>query len=195
MFRWKFLSLKSALSCILLSSIGISFFGCGQYDYSSPQPGVLEVRLKTISNNIPFDPLNNYVIKVSRIEAVREDLAHAVIYEDLKAIQRTTNVYNTLDVRARDSILVMGQTYIPPGRYIGIILQVEPASAVIRDGYRIIPVDLPDNSGYFFIYPARFEVREQASTLIKVAINLDSTLVQRANSYRFRPYTYISAIE
>jgi hypothetical protein len=155
----------------------------------------LEVRLKTVSNNIPFDPLNNFVITVSRIEAVREDGAHAPIYEDLKAIKRTSNVYNTLDYRARDSALVMGQTYIPPGRYLGILVDIEPAASVVRDGYRIIRVERPDPPAQTLAFPGRFEVREETATLIKLAINLDSTLVQRANSYRFRPYYYISGIE
>jgi hypothetical protein len=192
-FHWKFLSLKSALLCVLLSSLIYS--GCSQYDYSSPLPGVLEVRLKTISNNIPFDPLNNFVITVSRIEAIREDGARALIFEDLNAIKRSSNVYNTLDLRARDSSLVLGATYIPPGRYIGIDVDVEPAASVVRDGYRIIHVERPDPPGQTLEFRSPYEVREQSSTLIKLAINLDSTLVQRANSYRFRPYYYISAIE
>lgn len=185
--------MRSVPLYVLLAAL--VFSSCSQYEYSSPLPGIIEVRLKTISNNIPFDPLNNYVIKVSRVEAIREDGARAVIYEDLKAIKRTTNVYNTLDDRARDSILVMGQTYVPPGRYIGILLEIEPAAAVIRDGYRIIDVELPTPPGLVLAFPSVFEVREQRSTLIKLAINLDSTLVQRANSYRFSPYYYISAIE
>ena len=132
-YRWKFRSLQSALLLILLLSVVYS--GCTQYDYSSPLPGIIEVRLKTISHNIPFDPLNNFVIKVSRVEAIRDDGARTIIYEDLKAIQRTTNVYNTLDFRARDSALVMGESYAPPGHYVAIQLQIEAADAVIRDGY------------------------------------------------------------
>jgi hypothetical protein len=89
----------------------------------------------------------------------------------------------------------MGQTYVPPGHYIGIDLEVEPAAAVVRDGYRIIRVELPSPPGQTLQFRKPYEVREDASTLIKLAINLDSTLVQRANSYRFRPYYYISAIE
>ncbi len=192
-FHWKFLSLKSALLCAALSSL--IYAGCTQYDYSSPLPGVIEVRLKTISNNIPFDPLNNYVIKVSQINAVRSDGAQIVIFEDLKAIQRTTNVYNTLDVRARDSALIIGQTYVPPGEYIGILVAVEPAASVIRDGYRIIPVELPSPPGQVLGFPSHYDVREDQVTRIKLAINLDSTLVQRANSYQFRPYYYVSGIE
>jgi hypothetical protein len=191
--QWKFLSLKSSLVGLLLFSVLL--VACEQYEYSSPLPGVLELRLKTISNNIAFDPLNNYVIKVSRVEAVRSDGAKAVIFEDLKATDRTTSVYNTLDDRARDSALVMGQTFIPPGSYIGINVTIEPARSVIRDGYRIIDVDLPDDPQSTLIFRSPYEIRESATTLIKLAINLDSTLIQRANSYQFRPYYYISDIE
>ncbi len=191
--RWKCLPLEITLQCLLLAVLVLTS-GC-QYDYQTPLPGIIEVRLKTVSKNIPFAPNNNFVLKVSRIVAVREDQSQLLVYEDLKSIQRTTSVYNTLDDRARDSALVIGMSYAPPGRYVGIIMSVVPADAVIRDGYRIITVEkLPDfDSELKFHQP--FEVFESRSTAIKLAINLDSTLVQRANSYLFVPYYYISAIE
>ena len=42
--------------------------------------------------------------------------------EGLQAIDREDTKLNTLDVRARDSALIIGQTYIPPGSYKGIDL-------------------------------------------------------------------------
>ncbi len=188
-FKLNFVYLPGLVLCLAL----VSFFNIScQYDYSSPLPGILEVRLKSISNNITFDPLNNYVIKVSNVEAIRNDGVRTVIFEDLRATQRTTNVYNTLDVRARDGNLVMGQTYVSPGSYSGLTISIEGADAVIRDGYRIIPVEYPEGNAGTLISASPYEVRESATTLITVVVNLDSTLLQRANTYRFRPFFYIS---
>ena len=196
-FLRKFFSLLSVIFfSALFSLINLS---CSQYDYSSPLPGIVEVRLKTISKNIPFDPLNNFVINVSRVVAVREDGAKADIYEDLKAIQRNKdgNNYNTLDFRARDSALIIGQTYLPPGKYVGINMVIKASTSVVQDGYRIIFVEIPDEfqTGITLNFRSNYEIRELVTTKIKLAIDLDSTLVKRANSYRLSPYYYISAIE
>jgi hypothetical protein len=192
--RWKRLPLKIVVHSLLLLAVLVFLNSC-QYDYNTPDPGIVQVRLKTISNNIAFDPLNNFVLKVSRIVAIREDASQLLVYEDLKSIKRTTSVYNTLDERARDSVLVIGMAYAPPGRYLGIDLEVTPADAVIRDGYRIISVQKSPDFDSKLRFREPFEIRESQTTAIKLAINLDSTLVQRANNYRFRPYYYISAIE
>ena len=51
-------------SIVLLAAFSLS---CSQYDYSSPLPGTIELRLKTISHNIDFAPLNNFTLKVTQI--------------------------------------------------------------------------------------------------------------------------------
>jgi len=191
-FGWKSIS---SLSVALLFTLLALFNVSCQYDYSSPLPGIIEVRLKTVSTNIPFDPLNNFVIKVKQVDAYREDLTGVVIFEDLEATQRTTSVYNTLDFRARDSNLVMGLTYVPPGRYVGLAMSIEPSEAVIRDGYRIIPVEIPINFESILVFPQVFEVKESRTTYIKVTVDLDLTLERRANTYRYIPHYYISSIE
>src|SRR5437899_9182293 len=50
-------------ACNLLVILGILFVGGCQYDYTSPLPGTIDVKLRVISNNIAFDPLNNFVLK------------------------------------------------------------------------------------------------------------------------------------
>ena len=76
-----------------------------------------------------------------------------------------------------------------------IQMQIEAADAVIRDGYRIINVEKPDDAESVLSFIRPYDVFESRPTVIKLAIDLDSTLIQRANSYRFRPYYYVSAIE
>mgnify|MGYP001571873207 CR=1 FL=1 len=168
--------------------------GC-QTEYASPLPGIVEVRLKTVSNNINFDPLNNFILTVSLVEAVRNDDARAVIYGDLEAIDRQDTKLNTLDVRARDSALIIGQTYVPPGSYKGIDLLLEPARQAILDGYRIITVDRQGDFDPRLRFRSEFSIKELTTTQIVLEVNLDSTLLRRANTYEFRPFYSISSIK
>lgn len=167
--------------------------GC-QTEFASPLPGVIEVRLKTISTNINFDPLNNFLLTVSSVEAVRSDDARVVIYGDLEAIERKPTKLNTLDFRARDSSLIIGQTYVPPGNYKGIDLLLEPARQAILDGYRVITVERDEDFDPRLRFRREFSVQELTTTRITLEVNLDSTLLRRANTYRFRPFYSISSI-
>ena len=163
--------------------------GCSQYDYNSPQPGTLEIRLHTQSTNIPFDTLNNYILKVDQIEAVRDDGARASIYSDVKAIGRTSSNYNTLDFRAEDSSLVMGAAYLPPGNYVGVNFLVLAGTQVILDGYRIIQVIIPSGlaRGQLIKFRRNFHIDELTTTRMVVTIDLDSTLFQGADRYYYLP--------
>jgi hypothetical protein len=168
--------------------------GC-QYQYSSPLPGLLSIRLRTISHNIAFDPLNHFVLKVSYVEAVRNDFARAQIYEDKKAIGRTTTSYNTLDFRAQDSTLVMGEGYLPPGDFLGVDLLITPGENVLLDGYRNIPVDTLPTFDPLLQFRKHFAIKEQVTTNMVITIDLDSSLVQLSNTFLFEPYYYISSVK
>lgn len=180
------------LGSLLLAS-SLANLGC-QTEYASPLPGIVEVRMKTISQNIKFDPLNNFILTVSSVEAVRDDDARAVVYGDLQAIDREDTKLNTLDLRARDSALIIGQTYLPPGSYKGIDLLLEPARQAILDGYRVITVERDPGFDPRLRFRSPFSVKELTTTRIVLEVNLDSTLLRRANTYQFRPFYSISSI-
>lgn len=191
-FRTKLLN-----SSFTIFSLVVIFLmsGCN-YEYSSPLPGTIDVRLRVISNNIPFDPSNNFVLRLTSVEAVRSgDLARAPIYEDTKAIGRTANIYNTLDQRARDSSLVMGEQFLPPADYVGINLLIEPGDQVILDGYRNIPVFKSPEFNALLAFRSDYQIQEQKVTSIVVTIDLDQSLVKLSNSYLFNPVYYISSIK
>ncbi len=179
------------LALPLLSSV--INLGC-QTEYASPLPGIVEVRLKTVSTNIAFDPLNNFILTVPTVVAIRDDFAQAVIYPDLQAIDREDTKLNTLDVRARDSSLMVGQTYLPPGSYLGIGLLIEPARQAILDGYRVITVERTQDFDPRLLFVKPFQIKELTTTRIILELNLDSTLLRRANTYLFRPFYGISSI-
>ena len=131
--------------------------GC-QYEYASPLPGIIEIRLKTISDTtqIDFSPLNSFTLTISQLQAVRSNLSAVLMYSDIKAFDRKPNIVNTLDPRARDSTLVIGQTYGPPDTYIGVAMLVEPAEEVILRGYQVIPVIKPDGFNALLAFPSSY---------------------------------------
>jgi len=189
---------------ILLSVVTflLSIMSC-QYDYNSPSPGVIEVRLRTVSSarNIAFSPQNNFVITVSTVEAIRSDNAGVPIYEDLNAFnpsnladRKAPTVVNVLDTLSRDSLKVLGAGYAPPAHYVGIDLVVEPGSVVVLDGYRQINVETSTDFSSLLHFDKPFDVNEGRTTRITLTINLDSTLTKGAEVYYFTPYYYISSV-
>lgn len=171
-----------------------------QYDYNSPGPGIIEVRLRTVSKKIQFSPLNNFVLSVTTVEAVRNDQKLVPIFGDVKAFSRTSNDINTLDALSRDSLKVMGEAYAPPGHYVGMNLLLTPGPNVTLDGYRLIPLctsadcGSPFTANSLFQFPKHYDVLEGRTTRITLAIDLDSTLVEGAESYYFNPHYYISSV-
>ena len=170
---------------------------CQQYDYSSPLPGLLSIRLHTIADTtqLAFSPLNNFVLKVTSVNAERSDLAQAPILGDVKAIGRTTSIYNTLDAHAEDSSLVIGEGYLPPGDYLGVLMLIEPGDVIVLDGYRNINVEKPDNFNSTLSFLKPFHINEQQTTRIVLTIDLNCSLVKGAEVYHFNPCYYISSIQ
>ncbi len=186
-----FLKVSTIITFILFVLIDVN---C-QFDYHSPNPGIIQIKLKTISNNIEFTELNNFVIKITGIEAVITKDKRVAIFNDLKAIESKTLLVNTLDFRARDSSLIIGETYVPPGDYMGVNMLIEPSSEVILDGYRIIKVNKPDNFNSLLTFKENYHVDESRTTTITLTIDLDKTLIKGAFAYTFDPVYYISSIK
>jgi hypothetical protein len=182
-----------ALAALIPIVLAVANFGC-QTEYASPLPGIVEVRLKTVSNNIAFDPLNNFILTVTSVQTVRDDAARAEVYADLEAIDREDTKLNTLDERARDSTLIIGQTYMPPGSYQGIDILMEPSRTAILDGYRVITVEREPDFDPRLRFRSPFTISEWTTTTIVLEVDLDSTLLKKANTYMFHPLYRISSI-
>ncbi len=171
-----------------------------QYEYESPQPGIVEINLGTHSTGIPFfwvnfqgdTGTNSFEITIASLKALRSDGAQAVIFSDIKAIEAKAMVVNTLDKRAYNSNLVIGQTYIPPGDYSGILMLIEPKREVILNGYQNITVERPDNFNPLLRFEKNFRVVEGQMTKILLTIDLDKSLVRGAFGYTFNPSYSIS---
>ncbi len=116
---------------VVLSALALS---CKQYEYASPLPGIVEIRLQVQnspppaghSNLIPPSPLNFFQMVLKDLKLVQSGLVKQTIFADLNAIKRIDggDVYNTLDTMAMaDGAhlgLILGQAYVAPETYAGL---------------------------------------------------------------------------
>ena len=193
MKKFHFVQARVAWSVVFVLVL-LSGLSCSNYDYSSPTPGVIEVHLRTISNNIPYLAVNNFILNLNQLEAIRSDGARVEVFSDLRANQRVFSAaYNLLDPRARDSSLVLGQVYAPPSDYSSLYIDISPSDSILLNGYQGVGVELPAGS-ITGTLPTPFSLSESTGKKIVVVINLDSALVKGAQNFNFRPYIYISSI-
>ncbi len=187
--QWRF------LFCCLAFCAAALWFGCGQYPYDSPLPGTLQVRIKTVSQNIPYSQLNQFPLQLTSVRAVRSDAAKVEVYDDLRAIRRDPSLIDAFSADAFDSSLVIGAVDAPPGSYVGLDLILQPAGIVVLDGYRDIPVQIPLTESSFIPLRMPVPIEQMKSTVVVVTFNVDSSLTKGAETFKYRPYYYISSIQ
>ena len=184
------------LYAVLFPVVILTFNSCQQYEYVSMLPGTVTIRLRSYYTQ--FDTSfsdNNFTIKVTGISAIRSDGILANIYEDVKSIGPTPDIYNLLGRDAYDSTIVIGQYPLPPADYIGLILLIEPGPQVILDGYRNIPVDKQPVPLYTATVPVMqpFRVVEARETRLILTADLDVTLTKQAYTFLYVPSYFISS--
>ena len=203
---------------VMLSSLALS---CKQYEYASPLPGVLEVRLKVVNSPdslggnrevIPFSPLSRFRFVLKELNAVQPGNVKLAIYEDLYARQRIDggDYINTLDPLANTADIILGQAYAPPQTFTGLDMTVtfpDPAVIVVRDprfGATFLPVVAPPPPApavqtFYQAPPApqtiNITVNEGRTTVVTVVFNLDSVLQRRSESFEFHPSFSISSVK
>jgi hypothetical protein len=189
---------KNWIFAILFSLPALFLFGsCGQYDYSSPSPGTIELRLRSYYNN--FDTsfaLNNFTLKVTTIEAIRSDGVLANVFQDVKSIGPSADIYNAFGKDAYDSAIVLGRYPMPPADYNGLRLSIEPGPNVILDGYRTISVQtLPAELYTATVELGRhFTIQEAKTTTIVLTVDLDATLQKLAYTFQYVPRYTVSSV-
>lgn len=193
---------------LLVFLLFVLFASCGQYDYSTPLPGVLEVRLGVVNNRqslIPFGSLNQFGLILRSLEARQPGEIKLPIFADLHAIRRNPDgdYFNCLDTLGRDSGLVLGQAYAPPSTYFALEFTISPDPILFAYyGFYgsvievVTPIGqqalqrLPRTGGQLSI-----PVQEGRFTRVTVTLDLDSSLVRRTETFEFRPYFYVSSVQ
>ena len=205
-------SVAGVAALILLALGGLS---CTQYDYTSPLPGILEVRFavkNTRPELLPFGTLdtltgtqNFFIQTLAQLRALQPNDLKLDMYASLVAIRRNPDgdAFNCLDIAARDSNLVLGIAYAPPATYDRIQLLITPQPAVvisygfyqtfqpvIREGIPQDLVELPLAGQPRVSIP----VQEGRTTRVVVTYDMDEGLEQRSEWYRYHQTFSITSI-
>lgn len=190
-----------SISATILLLFALPIAGCKDYPYSSPVPGTLEVRLKTVSTNIPYGVRNSLLMQLTAVRAVRSDFAKQEVFEDLRAIRRYTESYNAFSRAAFDSTLEIGQTNSPPGSFIGLDITTQPlaqlgeSGIVVLDGYRRIPITFAADAQSFIQLRVPISIQESKKTIVVVSFDVDSSLTRGAETFHYSPKFYISSLQ
>jgi hypothetical protein len=181
------------ITAILLAAVAIT--GCKDYPYTSPTPGTLEVRMKTISANIPYGSQNFLPMQLTDLRAVRNDYAKQEVFEDRLAIRRYTETYEAFSLEAFDSTLQIGETYSPPGSYLGLDITTQPLGVVVLDGYRTIPITFAADAESFIRLRTPITIEEAKTTVVVISFDVDSSLTRGAETYHYHPKFYVSSLQ
>lgn len=203
--------IPSRLAGLFFVAAALTGLSCDQYEYASPTPGILEVRLavKNIvnTNYIPFGALdsstgrqNQFALILNEIEVKQPGDIRQEILASLSAIRRNPDgdIYNCLDFGARDSVLLLGIAYVPPGEYEEFTMShsISPNIFVDQgDAQSLFPVVLVppfENRGDLHF---RATVREARTTRVTITFDLDRSLIRRTEDYSYSPYFYVSSVQ
>jgi hypothetical protein len=122
------------------------------------------------------------------------------IYSDLFAVRRNPDgdIYNCFDVRARDSLTILGQAYAPPETFTSLQMTViAPNFVFISFGFygSTIPVEIVRPYFATQVMPGQISVQSGRKTVVTVTFDLDQSLIQRTESFLFKPVFYVSSVE
>jgi hypothetical protein len=194
---------------VILGGIALLHLSCEQYDYTSPYPGILEIRLHAANSRslLRFDPGNSFIMTLRSLDAVETPPVKLPIYSDLAAIRRNPDgdSYNCLHPEARDSAFTLGRVYSPPTTYRQLYLTVEVSGIVfvtdpISGVPNILQVHQDPTIESFRQLPApgqpplTIPVETDHRTVVTVTFDLDSSLVRRTEWFDYRPYFYVSSV-
>lgn len=190
---------------LVLAACCLSVLSCKQYDYVSPLPGTLEIRLASANSRandlLQFRPGNTYQLTLFNLEARQSGDIRLPIYSDLTAIRRNYNgdLFNCLDVGARDSTIILGRAYSPPLQYQYLRMTIKVSPFVFRfNGYQFesIPVEIPlSGDAIIDLRSDALRIEEGRRTIVTVTMDLDSCLERRTESFLYHSRYYISSVQ
>ncbi len=198
----------------VLLALALSVLSCEQYEYSSPHPGIIEVRLAVANNRqtlLPFassDSLgfasNFLFMNLRDLTVTQAGDIDLPIFADLSAIRRNSDgdPFNCLDVKARDSLLILGRAYAPPETFTGLKLIIEPPpNLFISQGFygsEIPIVQVPPIQALQKFPRAgsnlNITVQQGRVTQVTVTFDMDTSLAQRSETFDYIPNFYISSV-
>ena len=165
--------------CLFATFLGQQ--GCEEPE-KSPGPGILEVHLK--SQTTRYLPSNSarygFIVSLGKIYAYRDSRVFFEVFSDLRATQRSTSQLEILDSLALNGEMIIGESYIPPGKYSQLTVKITPNGFSFYNGSsHNVPVQVIDTreiGNEVMYFPASIPVIEGRKTIVTVTANIDSSL-------------------
>jgi hypothetical protein len=160
------------------------FSSCENPTYESPDPGIVEVHLTVSAGAFAISSTDSLVMIISQLRTTREDSAFANIYDNVNSLTDYADNFNLISALNKE--VVIGQMYLPPQRFVNLLLTVASPTLFVY-GKRRIAVTTASDYDALQILPVDYKIEENQTTVIKVSCNLDSMLIKRAEGYEFHP--------
>jgi hypothetical protein len=160
------------------------------------------------SDLIPFSATNKFNVVVRNFFVERNDGGLLELLADLNAIRRKSDgdSLNCLSLMARDSQLVIGTTYAPPGTYIGIA-EGSRSGAVSHDPVVILlsgvvatTIEVRNRGADSPFMPSQtipqFVVKEGKKTIVTLTLDLDASMPRNSEWFDWvAPFVFVSSIK
>ncbi len=165
----------------VLFTILLVFFcsSCADNITESPKPGILEVRLLTEKGSISIG--NEFLLKIQSLRILRTDGAYADVYDNLHAIRDNPDTYNIF----QDSLIVIGESYMPPDDFTGLLITIEPPDSLIYSG-RKIKVERDEPFDALVSLNMAKKLKSEERTVITVITNPDSLLKRNIDHFIYK---------
>lgn len=170
-------------SLVILLIILLS--GCSSNPYESSSPGTLKVTMISELGSFKATENDTFKIVFYNVEAIREDGAYAEIFDHPRAVIDNPDSVNIFS--AVDQPIVIGQTYLPPDKFLSLRMRIEPGKNFKR-GRSQIPITKASDFVSTVILDKEFTIETDNLTEITVAFVIDSSLQKRAESFAYRSY-------
>lgn len=169
----------------LVMLLVIFFIGCSSNPYQSSSPGTLKINMISEPGSFKYTENDTFYILFYTVETKRDDGAYAEIFDHPRAVidlPDAVNVFSTIN-----QPVVIGQTYLPPDKYLSLRMRIEPDEDFKR-GRSQIPITKASDFVSTIILDQEFKITEHELTEITVAFVIDSSLQKRAESFAYRSF-------
>ncbi|MBS4029533.1 MAG: hypothetical protein KGZ58_12970 [Ignavibacteriales bacterium] len=182
--------------------------GCDE-PTKSPQPGILEVRLKSVvdtSGSFYFSPTvptrHIFTAQLKSLSVYRDSRVFFEVYGDIRSTRRYASIIDLLAHPALDSALVLGQSYAPPEQYLRLNFGLNPAGFSFYNGNTNVPIRVLDKRSpgeeVLYLTNKLFRVQEGRKTIVTISINIDSSMTRSTDDgedvFLFSPKVWISSV-
>ena len=168
------------MKAIILSFLLICLYSsCSDNISDSPNPGTLEVRLRTEKGNFTYN--DEFLLRIQSLKILRADGAYADIFDNLHAIRDNVDIYNIL----KDTILVIGESYLPSDNFIKLLISIEPPDSLIYYG-RKIKVEKDEPFDALVSLNIAKKIKSNERTVITIITKADSLLYRNIDHFIYK---------